>query len=82
MARRLLLVLLLACIFFASGGCASYAKFLTTTADYFNSRYIQSCLRVQATGGGGFGATLNGSVNGFIATGGIDPALCQSGQVL
>jgi len=59
-------------------GCASYGSFLRDTAQYLNEREVKSCLRINATGGGGFGATLNGSLTGFITTGGMDPKYCMS----
>jgi len=56
--------------------CTSYNRALESTAMYLNERNIAACLHVNIQGGGGFGATVNGSLQGFIVTGGIDPWLC------
>ena len=66
-------------LLFALTGCPSYRSALVSTADYIESIESQGCLCIQAVGGGGFGATINGSFRGFISHGGIDPEVCLAG---
>ena len=60
-------------------GCASYRRALESTATYIEHTQSQGCLCIQAVGGGGFGATINGSFRGFASYGGIDPEVCLAG---
>ena len=60
-------------------GCQSYRSALESTAAYLESIDSQGCLCIQAVGGGGFGATVNGSFRGFVSHGGIDPEVCLVG---
>ena len=60
-------------------GCQSYRSALESTAEYLETIDSKGCLCIQAVGGGGFGATVNGSFRGFISHGGIDPAVCLAG---
>ena len=61
----------------ALSGCQSYSSFLLATSDYLEARQSRACLFFEPQGGGGLGPTINGRVRGFVATGGIDPALCK-----
>ena len=60
-------------------GCAHYRAALEDTATFIKEIDGQGCICLNAVGGGGFGATVNGAVSGFASHGGIDPQVCLEG---
>lgn len=71
---RPLILSLLILVFLA--GCSGYKQMVMTTVDGLNARKVQGCLDFSASAGGGIGHTVNGSLNGTVATGGLDPTYC------
>ena len=78
MLRRIAIVL---CIIGLTG-CASYRAALQDTAEYINAIEGKGCLCINAVGGGGFGATINGALTGFASHGDIDPEICLRGCIV
>ena len=69
--------LLLMCVLLAlMVGCTAYRSMIETNIEFITETGAEACLCFQGTGGGGMGATLNGSASGFMAFGDIDPSVC------